>query len=464
MNKAYLRKIPKVDQLLSLEQVTPLIDLYGKTQVVLSIRGQLECLREAIMSGEEPHLSLDHVARQLRIDLEKADQAGLTSVVNGTGIVLHTNFGRSVLPNEATMAVQRVAEGYSNLEYNLHEGRRGSRYESIEPLLTQLTQAEAALVVNNNAAAVLLTLSALCSGKKAIVSRGELVEIGGGFRIPDVMNQSGALLCEVGSTNKTRLYDYEKAIGEDVKLLLKVHTSNYKILGFTESVDLKNLSELAKEKNLLLIEDLGSGSLIDLSTFGLEAEPTVKEAITSGADLVLFSGDKLLGGPQAGIIVGRKDLIDTLKKHPLNRALRVDKMTLAALESVLKMYLNPEKLIERLPTLRMLSQSQEELSERVEAFLTSLLKEESLREHFKFSLELGFSEVGGGAMPTSKLPTALLAIKPIKASVSKLQVDLRACKTPIVGKIEHDKFLLDFRTLFERDLDVIKDALLGWIL
>jgi L-seryl-tRNA(Ser) seleniumtransferase len=370
-------------------------------------------------------------------------------VVNGTGVIVHTNLGRSLLAAQALEQMQQVARYYSNLEFDLEQGRRGSRYTHVEDILMELTGAEAALVVNNNAAAVLLALNTLAKGKEVIVSRGQLVEIGGSFRIPEVMTRSGAVLKEVGTTNKTHLRDYEAAISEETALLLKVHTSNYRIVGFMAEVSLEELVDLGQRHRLPVMEDLGSGTLLDVSRWGLEKEPTVVEVVQSGCDLVTFSGDKLLGGPQAGIIVGREKLVRALQGNPLNRALRIDKLTLAALEATLKLYRNEEQALRDIPTLAQMAIPLPKLHRRAKR-LYRLLTKDPLPE---ISLEIipTTSQVGGGALPLSFLDSYALSFTPGLISVTELEQKFRSFSTPIIGRIEKDKFLLDVRTLHDDD-------------
>lgn len=354
--------IPKVDEVIEKEEIKSLIKLNSRKIVVDSIREVLDDLRQEIKSGIDEDILMNNI-RNINSLVEESilnkKKHHLVKLINATGIVIHTNLGRSPLAKEAVDSLTSLASSYSNLEYDLDEGKRGSRYSHLDEIVRKITGAEASMVVNNNAAAVLLILSALCSGKEVITSRGELIEIGGAFRIPDVCKESASSLIEVGTTNKTHLKDYEEAINEDTAAILKVHTSNYKIVGFTEGVDNKTLSSLKKDHDILIIEDLGSGVLVDFSKYGLSYEPTIQNSIQSGVDLVSFSGDKLLGGPQAGVIVGRKDLIDKIKTHPLTRALRVDKFTIAALEATLRLYLDENIATQRIPTLNMIIQKRD---------------------------------------------------------------------------------------------------------
>ena len=368
MNKNLLfRSIPKVDILLEEQEIQDLIDVYGRELVMDVIREEMDALRTFIGKCEEEEKAkaqIGMLTQNIKRHAGKLHEPNMKMVINGTGTVLHTNLGRAPISKEHVERLAGIVSGYSNLEYNLEAGARGERYSHFEKLLCKLTGAEAAMAVNNNAAAVMLILSSMAKGGEVVVSRGELVEIGGKFRIPDVMEQSGASLVEVGTTNKTHYSDYEEAITEETKALLKVHTSNYRIVGFTETVTIDELIPIAQEHDIPIIEDLGSGVLIDLSKYGLTYEPTVQDSIRKGADVVCFSGDKLLGGPQAGIIIGKKKYIDQMKKNQLTRALRLDKFTAAALELVLQEYLSEEKAIQNLPVLRMITESKEDVEKR----------------------------------------------------------------------------------------------------
>lgn len=380
-------------------------------------------------------------------------------VLNATGVVAHTNLGRSLLAESAARAAYEACRHYSNLEFDLATGKRGSRYSHVERLLCALTGAEAALVVNNNAAAVLLVLETLAKGREVVVSRGQLVEIGGSFRIPDVMARSGALLREVGATNRTHRFDYEQAIGPETAALLRVHTSNFRVVGFTKEVPLSELAELARAHGLPLIEDLGSGSLEDLATAGLPGEPPVRRVVESGADLVTFSGDKVLGGPQAGIIVGRADLVAAVKRNPLNRALRIDKMTLAALEATLRLYLEPERARREVPTLSMILAEPEELATRAKALARAVRR--AAGEHFAVACAPGFSQVGGGAFPERGVATTLVRLTPKRPGLTpdRLRVRLLRTDPPLVGRVEDGAFLLDPRTLDKTEYPLVGAAL-----
>jgi len=385
------------------------------------------------------------------------------AVLNATGVVVHTNMGRSVLAEEARQAVAAAA-GYCNLELDMTTGGRGSRHALVEELLCHVTGAEAALVVNNNAAAVLLVLDTFCKGGEVVLSRGELVEIGGSFRIPEVMEKSGAVLHEVGATNRTHLRDYRAAINENTRALMRVHTSNYRIVGFHAAVPLPDLAALAREHGLPLIEDLGSGSLMDFSSCGLPNEPTVQEVIAQGADIAAFSGDKVLGGPQAGIIVGRKRMVEALKRNPLTRALRCDKLCLSALEATLRLYLDPQRARQAVPTLRMITRTPKELARAARTLANRLRKGLNERENLcDVGLQEDVSRVGGGAFPQYDLPTTLVRLRPTVCSPSALKAALLETSPPLVGRLEGDAFCLDPRTLdaeeYPQVLRVLREAL-----
>ena len=444
-----LRQIPKVDDLLRLPALKMLAAEVETSAVTETVRRTLDRLRADILVGTVTELpSTEALCAQISASCRASRLPSLRGVINATGIVLHTNLGRACLSDRALAAAR---EGYSTLEYDLTAGERGQRYAHVEPLLCRLTGAEAAMVVNNNAAAVLLILSALTAGGEVITSRGELVEIGGSFRMPDVMAACGAVLREVGSTNKTRLSDYANAISEQTRALLKVHTSNYRIVGFTESVSPAALVELGRSRSIPVIEDLGSGCLVDLAPLGLRDEPTVQASVKAGVDVLSFSGDKLLGGPQAGIIVGKRRCIDLLKRHPLARALRVDKLTLAALEATLQAYVDGTALQE-IPVLSMLAQTPEELRQRAESLCRRMGESGVTAE--VVSTE---NPVGGGAVPTQTLHSFAVAVVP-RDSAAALEAQLRQRPVPIIVRIAHDRCLLDMRTLFPADLDEILQA------
>ncbi len=446
-----LRGIPKVDELMQQEVISDLREDLPTAAVRSAVRAELDQLRQAILAGEVHELpGADALCAAICRRAREDALPSLRPVINGTGVVLHTNLGRACLSQRATDAVTAVARGYSTLEYDLAKGQRGSRHDHIETLVCQVTGAEAAMVVNNNAAAVLLILSALGKGGEVITSRGELVEIGGSFRIPEIMVQCGCTLREVGATNKTHLRDYENAIGPETKALLKVHTSNFKIMGFSQSVPLDELVALGREKGLPVIEDLGSGSLVDLEQFGIHDEPTVQQSVKAGVDIISFSGDKLLGGPQAGIILGKAEYIRQLKRHPLARAMRVDKMTIAALRETLYAYTDEELACREIPVLAMLGAKSHQLREKA-GVLCAMLQEQGVGAQVIPTQD----QVGGGSVPTQLLDAWAVAIDPGRLTVDQLEEKLRLRPLPIIGRITHEQYILDVRTLMERDFPYI---------
>ncbi len=456
-----MRRIPSVDALLQTEAIQNLLAAHPRKMVLDSIRQVLEetrtlLLKDAAATPETP-AGLEGIEERVIRRIEQVSDHTLRPVVNATGIVVHTNLGRSLLAGEALERLEIICRGYNNLEYDLVKGRRGSRYVHAESILCELTGAEAALVVNNNAAAVLLVLSTLARDREVIVSRGQLVEIGGSFRIPDVMRSSGAILREVGCTNRTHLRDYEGAISEATALLMKVHTSNYRILGFTSEVSLGELVSLGRKHQLPVVEDLGSGSFIDFSPYGLAGEPTVQDAVRSGADLVTFSGDKLLGGPQAGIILGRADLVAQCRKNPLTRALRVDKMALGALEATLRLYRDERDALLKVPTLRMITVPLKSLEATAEKLLSALQVVDA--EHLlDVQKEESSSQVGGGALPAKDLKTWAVSVRSVKIPTQKIENALRKNSPPIIGRIESDRYFMDVRTLQAGDVEIIGEA------
>jgi L-seryl-tRNA(Ser) seleniumtransferase len=458
--RSFLRLIPKVDRLMAQDALIRASKTYPRPLVHGAIREVLDSLREEILRNEivsEEVLDISEVAGRVIDRLRVLARPSLVNLINATGVVVHTNLGRSILAKRALRSLGRIAGGYSNLEYDLELGKRGSRYTHVEGILRELTGAEAAMVVNNNAAAVLLTLDTIARGKEVIVSRGQLVEIGGSFRIPEVMKRSGAKMVEVGTTNKTHLRDYESAINDQTALLLKVHTSNYKIIGFTKEVTLAELSQLGRRAGIPVMEDLGSGCFIDFSEMGLEKEPTVQEVLAAGADIVTFSGDKLLGGPQAGIILGRKDLVEAVRRNQLTRALRIDKLTLAALEETLFLYRDKGRALREIPTLRMIASPYHKISARAERLARML--GDIRKDNFTISLTDGSSKVGGGALPGLALPTRLLSIVPAALSAAVIEQWLRRHHPPIICRVEKDHVLLDPRTIKPAELKTVAGAL-----
>ena len=442
-----LRELPSVDRLLNHARCAALLTRYNRDYVTQECRDALDQVRGAIRQGKGQLLNDDAILDQVEAQIKSESRPGHIRVINATGTILHTNLGRALLSQPAIDAMLAVAGNPINLEYDLAAGKRGKREETLEQLLVQLTGAEAATVVNNNAAAVLLGLNSLAQGKEVIVSRGELIEIGGAFRIPEIMAKSGAILREVGATNRTHPADYENAINENTALLLKVHTSNYKVVGFTAEVTLEQLVAIGKKNNLPVMEDLGSGALIDLGKYGLPKEPLVAERIQAGADIVTFSGDKILGGPQAGLIVGKKELIGRMGKNHLQRALRCGKLTLAALEATLRRYRQSPNIVEEIPTLRAFTRPVAEVRAMGEQLLPKL--ESTLGNDFHLSLQDSTSQIGSGAMPTEELPTVVITVENAKLSANAIAKRFRQADPPIIGRIKDDQFLLDLRTIFD---------------
>jgi len=459
LRQQVLREIPSVDEILSRPQIVDLLKVHPRQVVVEAIRKGLGQLRDEILRNQDPsHLgegffSFENLYPLFQKEVNLLVQPRLRRVINATGVVIHTNLGRAPLPPSAIHHLTEISKSYSNLEYDLERGERGDRYAHVEENLCHVSGAESALVVNNNAGAVLLVLNTLAEGREVIVSRGELVEIGGAFRIPDVMKRSGALLREVGTTNRTHFNDYQKAIGPQTALLLKVHTSNFRVMGFTSEVSLQDLVQLGKEHQIPVVEDLGSGCLIDLSRYGLEKEPTVQDMIKTGVDGVTISGDKLLGGPQAGIILGKKRILDLFKINPLTRALRIDKLTLAALESTLALYLDEKRAMEEIPTLRMLTLDTKKLKRRGKRLLKRLSG--MTNEKITFSLREDVSQVGGGALPLQDLPTMVVAAKPRDVSVNSLEERLRKGNPPVISRISKEELILDMRTVFDEEIPLL---------
>lgn len=451
MNKNLLfRKIPKVDILMEDETIKNMIEHYSYESVLEAVRTELENLRAFISAcekEEKAQVQIDRLLENIELRIAAMYRPNMTRVLNGTGTILHTNLGRAPLGHEHLKYITYIASGYSNLEYNLEAGKRGERYSHFEEILCKITGAEAAMAVNNNAAAVLLILSSLAAGGEVIVSRGELVEVGGKFRIPEVMEQSGAVLREVGATNKTHISDYEEAFTEETKAFMKVHTSNYRIVGFTDTVTIGELVSLKETYNVPVIEDLGSGVLVDLSKYGLTYEPTVQDSIRNGADVVCFSGDKLLGGPQAGIIVGKKKYIDMMKKNQLTRALRIDKFTASALEVVLREYLSEETAIKNIPALNMITAKPKEVTVKAKKF-ARMLKRAGLKA--EIGIESCEAQIGGGSLPLERIPSTAVIIKPLEITTPELEERLRHLPVPVIGRTINDKILLDMRTFEEQ--------------
>ena len=453
-----LRHLPQIDTLLQQPHVASLVATYSHDEVRRALRETLDQLRRDIRGGgvvDLPNFASESFAQSLADRIKVARQPNLRPVINATGIIIHTNLGRARLAPEALQAMEQIGARPSNLEVNLDTGKRGSRYDHAEALICQLTGAEAALIVNNCAAAVVLALMGTAAGRKVIASRGELIEIGGSFRLPDVIAQSGAELKEVGATNKTRLSDYADAVDEDTAVLLKSHTSNFRIVGFTSAPSRNDLAQLAAKRDLILMEDLGSGVLIDLAPFGLRDEPVVADILKAGVDLVMFSGDKLLGGPQAGIIAGRADIIAGLRKHPLLRALRIDKLSLAALEATLRLYLPPHDPLARVPVLRALSQPSAEVEARARRLAGSLAAVKGVDAEVMASA----AYVGGGSLPQQDLDSFSVVVASAPLPAETLADRLRDGVVPIVGRIHQGKLWLDMRTVTDNELPDIVAAL-----
>lgn len=455
-----LRMLPGIDHILELAKNESLFKHIPKSVLTRSSRLVVKNLRADILQSKaaitEQQLADGSILEMVKHQVKKAMTPHLMRTINATGVVVHTNLGRSLLADDAVENLLTVARRYSNLEFDLATGKRGSRYSNVEDILCELSGAEAAMVVNNNAGAVLLCLETIAKGKKVIVSRGELIEIGGSFRIPDVMAKSGGILKEVGTTNRTHLKDYEKAIEQDTGLLLKVHTSNYSIVGFTASTPLADLVVLGEKYQIPVMKDLGSGTFIDFSTFGLAKEPTIQETVAVGPDVVTFSGDKLLGGPQAGIIVGKKDVVDAIKQNALTRALRIDKLTLAALESTLRHYRNQHEVLHAVPTLRMITRPLDDLNAEAKK-LEKMLQDISDARLLSSRINV-LSKVGGGALPLLNIPSKGVSVKIKGLTPNALEKHMRSNDPPIIGRIEEDTFVMDLRTIQNDELVLIKHA------
>ena len=456
-----LRSIPSVDKLLADAALSPVRGKYSEDIVKSMVRRAVDDLREEIRLGKARHAdcSVQALVSRVRRLLDRRVGPKLKTVINATGVIVHTNLGRSPLSTRVMDRIATAALSYSNLEYDLEKGRRGERNSHLRDLMEELTGAQAALAVNNNAAAVLLALSSLAAGREVIVSRGELIEIGGSFRIPDVMARSGAILREVGTTNRTHPRDYVQAVTEQTALILKVHPSNYRIEGFTREVELDELVTIGREHGVPTMMDLGSGCLVDLSRYGLERETTVQEVIAKGVDVVSFSGDKLLGGPQAGILAGRPDLIEKMRRNPLARALRMDKLTLAGLEATLDEYTRAQGPYEGIPTLAMITRSQEDLRQIAEAIADRVRSRLGARA--EVSIEPGVGRVGGGALPLGDLSGPRVAIRPVEFSAARLEQRLRAANPPVIALVKEDKVLIDPRTLLDDQASLVSDLLVA---
>jgi len=451
----YIKKIPKVDRLYQQISILPQYKNVSRPIIIQTIQTFLEQLREGIIHGqyEESDLVETRVIDNIKDAISKAIVPNLRSVINATGVIVHTNLGRSLLPQSALDQIVQVSSHYSNLEYNLETGQRGKRYTIVESLICALTGAEAATVVNNNAGAVLLTLQTIAKDKAVIVSRGELVEIGGSFRIPDIMALSGAKMVEIGTTNRTHLRDYQNAITSETALLLKVHQSNYAIMGFTAQVELKEMIQLGRTLSIPVMYDMGSGNLADFTMKGLPDEPVVQKIVSLGVDIATFSGDKLLGGPQAGIIVGKKSIINAVKQHPMARALRIDKLTLAALEATLRLYQDPKTVFENIPTLAFISRPLPEIKATAEKILEGF--QELTKSHFQVNIIETNSKIGGGALPLHTLPTYCIGIVSQRMSSDEIEQFFRSQNPPVIGRIEDNQYLLDCRTIMADEIPIL---------
>ena len=457
MSTALLRQLPSIDKWLASESGAALCAEFSRPEVLAVMRAHLDRIRRDVANGETelPQLESREYSALLRADLIARRRESLQRTINATGIIVHTNLGRAPLAPEALAAVEHIARGYSNLEFDLETGKRGSRQEHVESLLTRLTGAEAAFVVNNCAAALMLVLHTFANGREVVISRGELIEIGGSFRMPDIIAESGAIMAEVGTTNKTSLADYESALTDETRLLLASHPSNYRIVGFTAKPTLAELASLARHRGLVFVQDLGSGSLIEVSAPGCAAEPTVADSVAQDVDLVTFSGDKLLGGPQAGIVVGRADLVETIKRRPMARALRIDKMSLAALEATLRLYTPPHDPMAKIPVLRMIGESKASVGARSKRVAEQLATHPAV--HCEIADDTSFA--GGGALPMSEIPTKVIRLTVENRSAAELARTLRAHVPAVIGRIANDALTLDLRTVAPDEADDLIAAL-----
>ena len=454
-----LSKLPSVDECLKSSYGEKWLESYYRKTVLRSIREVVDSRRKEILDGMTPDLSLDVIAADIEKTIKNHSSYRLRPLINASGVVIHTNLGRAILSDKAVDNIVLTARSYSNLEYEISKGKRGKRYSHIKDIIAELTGAEDSVVVNNNAAAVLICLDTFAKNREVIVSRGELVEIGGSFRIPEVMKSSGAILREVGTTNKTHMVDYENAVCGNTGLLLKVHQSNYKISGFTQEVSVPDLGKVGREFKIPVVSDLGSGCMISLRPYGVHDEPTVREVIKEGADLVTFSGDKLLGGPQSGIIVGRKKLVQKIQQNPMMRAMRIDKMTFAALEATFMQYLDEEKALKNIPTLRMLTESGEIIKKRAKKILNALKK--SISDKAVMEVQPDQSRAGGGSLPEADFPTFVVSIKPHNMSINALEKKLRLGDPTVIARIKEDILLIDARTILDREVKELVNCVIA---
>lgn len=457
-----MRSLPAVDRLLDHPAIRNLSGEIPRSIVVKAIRQTLESLRKRILDGwlpPEEEIELDHIGRQAADLARRLTRPSLRKSINATGVILHTGLGRAVLPESVRKTLEAVVSGHCNLEINQETGGRGSRMSHIRALLSELSGAEDALAVNNNAGAVFLALNTIAAGREVIVSRGQLVEIGGSFRLPDIMAKAGVRLVEVGTTNRTRLSDYESAITEDTALLLRVHTSNYRIVGFTDNVSIGDLVELGRRYGIPVMDDVGSGAFVDMTRFGLAEEPIVADSVTAGADIVTFSGDKLLGGPQAGLVVGRKEIVQAMSRNPISRILRPDKLTVAALESTLRLYQDPDSLCKSVPTLRFIARPIDDIARAARRLRRLLMSR--IGDRVQVDILDGRSEIGGGSLPGESLPTKLIAISSERFSPDEIAQSFRMGSPPIFGRVGGERFLLDLRTVSDNELSSIVTVAAG---
>jgi L-seryl-tRNA(Ser) seleniumtransferase len=454
-----LSQLPSVDELLKGPYGQKWLDVYPRRTVIKAIRVVLDKKRETILKDPAIKVSSDTLAFDIEQIIKSLSAYKLKPLINATGIIIHTNLGRAILSPKAIDNIRDVAGNYTNLEYEISLGKRGKRYLHIRDILKELSGAEEAVVVNNNAAAVVLCLNTFAKNREVIVSRGELVEIGGSFRIPEVMESSGALLKDVGTTNKTHFSDYKNALSGNTALLLRIHQSNYKIIGFTEEVSLDELIHLGREFDIPVMADLGSGCMINMEKYEIKGEPTVQQVLETGVDLVTFSGDKLLGGPQSGIILGKEKLVEKIQKNPLLRAMRIDKLTLASLEATLMQYLDTEKAVSEIPTLRMLTQSPDIIKKRAKKLYINLHK--ILADKASISVTADRSQAGGGALPETDLPTFVVSIKPQGISINALEKKLRLGNPPVIARIKENTLILDARTVQEKEVKTLSACIIS---
>ena len=454
-----LSQLPSVDECLKSPHGQKWLDSFPRKTVLRSIREVIDAKRKDILSGAVPGVSIDAISHDIEAAIKKHSACKLKPLINASGVVIHTNLGRSILSDKAIEHVVTTARSYSNLEYEITTGKRGRRYSHIKDIIKELTGAEDSVVVNNNAAAVLLCLDTFAKNREVIVSRGELVEIGGSFRIPEVMKASGAILREVGTTNKAHLTDYENALCGNTALLLKVHQSNYRVIGFTEEVPIEKLMKIGIEYKIPVVADLGSGCMINLEKYGVHGEPTVQEVVRTGADIVTFSGDKLLGGPQAGIIIGKEKFIQKIQKNPLLRAMRIDKMTLASLEATFMQYLDEQKAVKEIPTLRMLTEPADIIKRRAKKIFSSLKKD--IADQTELAVIADESQAGGGSLPEINFPTFVVSIKPSNVSVNEFEKKLRLGDPPVVARIKDGALLVDARTVQDGEIKTLVNCILS---